>query len=261
MNKIDFNISLIETVNMNLFIKSIKEVNKLVDSLVFLYEYTIDLEKITYAEQRFTKFSLFEKFYKSNDYRFDLLKFEDNKTDLFIGFQQTRGRLRIFGRIMQKELFFNLISIFEKYILFAYCHNDIDITLSRVDTYRSWIRKMGTIPPYINLLPNRESTGEMDKYLIDLNSVPTHSHLMLSGDKLWFGACAIMYFSDLYYKYIPIEKWANFSNCEENIVLESHLRKIILYNDLSDFENPINRNKQWDFRKQLGIDEVICRLF
>ena len=82
----------------------------------------------------------------------------------------------------------------------------------------------------------------------------------MTGDKLWFGACAIMYFSELYYKYIPQEIWGKFTDCEENIILENGLRKIVLYNDISDFENSDNRKKQWAFRNQLGIDEVAHKL-
>lgn len=260
MNKVHFNIRLTKSVNMDLFIDTAKNINQIFDSESLIYEYTTNIEKVTYAEKKFKDFDSFNKFYRSNKYRFDLLELKNKTGDFYVGFQQSRRDLRVFGDISKVELFSKLIELFEQHTLYAYCHNDLDITLSRVNRHRGWIRKLGEIPSYIKLLPNRESTSEIDKYLIDLESIPTHHHLIKTGDKLWFGACAIMYFSEVYYKYIPKEKWDNFTNCEENVILENGLRKIVLYDDLSDFENPINRNKQWAFRRQLGIDEVAHKL-
>ncbi len=260
MIKINFNITLNESVNSNLFIDLIRKVDQIFPSKNLIYEYTTNVEKVLYGEKKFKSFKPFAEYYKSNNYRFDLLKLKSKKDDLFIGFQQSKGVLRVFGNIIKQELFLKIVTLLEQHILFAYCHNDLDITLSRVEIHRSWIRKLGKVPSYIRLIPNRESTSERDKYLIDLESIPTHYHLIKTGDRLWFGACAMMYFSNVYYKYISKEIWEEFTDCEENVVLENGLRKIVLYNDLSDFENPNNSIKQWAFRNQLGIDKVAHKL-
>lgn len=96
--------------------------------------------------------------------------------------------------------------------------------------------------------------------LINEETLEGHEHIQKTGDELWFGSCWQMYFSDLYYKYIPKELFDSFTDCEENIILENGIRRITLYKDPSQFELPENRARQWAFRRQLGIDSIAHEL-
>jgi len=256
----NFNITLVSNYELSEFISIMEKAASDLKPIDFVYEYCIDTVKGNYRETKFKTFNDFMQFFDENDYRFDSLKMNLSGKN-FIDFGKSGQRCSVYGEIDSTKFFDKVFKLIDKKVLYAFLHNDLDILLSRSNKYRSWERRLGTVPSYIKFYENpRFAGGERDKYLIDLESVPTHHHFIMTGDKLWFGACAIMYFSELYYKYIPKEKWERFSDCEENIVLENGLRKVVLYNDLSDFENPDNRKKQWAFRKQLGIDEVAHKL-
>lgn len=225
------------------------------------YEYNTDIQKCIYKEKRFKEFESFYEFYNLNEYRFDMLKFETNNEHVYLGFQQTRGDLRVFGRIKNRLIFDKIIGLSGESVLYAYLHNSLDMLLSRTDKTRSWNRRLGYIPDYIKTYRNpRFEGGERDEFLIDLKSFPTNQHLILTGHKLWFGACAEMYFSNVYYDYIPENNWNKFDNCLINQVLLNGLRKIKLYDNLDEFEKTENRDKQWTFRKELNIDYVANQL-
>ncbi|WP_162533558.1 hypothetical protein [Dokdonia sp. Dokd-P16] len=236
------------------------EISKLFNPQSYFFEYTIDLEKLIYAEKTFNTFELFKAYYNKENFKFDLLKLEKEDDDRFIGFQQSNGALRVFGTLENKDIIYKLLDIVDNQILYAHIHSKLDMILSRSKKYRTWIRRLGEIPSYVKILDNPRSMSERDKYIIDLESMPTHQHLLKTGDRLWFGACAEMYFSKQYYDYIPEDKWIKLSNCKSNEVLENGVRKIILYDNFDEFENPVNRKKQWDFRNELEIDKVASRL-
>ncbi len=255
-----FHIALIDNFEFSDFINIMEKAVSDLKPIDFVYEYCIDTIKGSYREKNFKTFKDFMKFFKENDYRFDSLKMKFSD-QTYIDFGKSRERYGVYGRIDSIIHFDKVFGLIKEKVLYANIHNQLDNLLSRTNKYRSWERKLGTVPEYVKLYENpRFAGGERDRYLIDLESIPTHHHFIMTGDKLWFGACAIMYFSELYYKYIPKKIWEEFTECEENIILENGLRKIVLYNNLSDFENPINRSKQWAFRKQLGIDEVAHKL-
>jgi hypothetical protein len=256
----NFNITLIDNFEFSDFINIMEKTVSDLKPIDFVYEYCIDTIKGSYREKKFKAFNDFMLFYNENDYRFDSLKM-NFLDETYVDFGKSRESCGVHGIINSIRNFDKIIRLTNKNVLYAFLHNDLDILLSRTNKYRSWERKLGTVPTYIKFYENpRFAGGERDKYLIDLESVPTHHHFIKTGDKLWFGACAIMYFSELYYKYIPKEIWEEFTDCEENVNLENGLRKIVLYNDLTDFENPDNRKKQWAFRNQLGVDEVAHKL-
>ncbi|WP_109299173.1 hypothetical protein [Aquimarina sp. AU474] len=254
MDMINFNIRVSNSLTFENFISLLKEVAISYNSKKLSFEYTLE-EKL--LDATFIDYSAFESFY-NNEMRFDVLKLE--KGNSFIGFQNSQGDLRIFGKSGNKSIVHYVIGLLKDNMVYAYIHNDFDLTLSRTKNYRVWKRKLKEIPTYVQKVNNPQSISERDKYLIDLESLPTHYHQINTGDKLWFGACCEMYFSELYYKYIPRIEWDKFTDCEENTVSENGIRRIILYKDLSDFENIENRNKQWAFRNQLGIDKVAHKL-
>ncbi len=254
MYMINFNIKVSNSLTFKGFISLLKEVALSYSSKQLSFEYTLE-EKL--LDNTFTNYSDFESFYNTK-MRFDLLKLE--KGNHFIGFQNSQGDLRVFGKSENNSIAHYIIELLGANIVYGYIHDDFDLTLSRAEDYGFWKIKLKEIPTYVQKVNNPQSISERDKYLIDLESLPTHYHRIKTGDKLWFGACAEMYFSELYYKYIPKIEWEKFTDCEENTVLENGLRKIVLYNDFSDFENIENRNKQWAFRNQLGMDKVAHKL-
>lgn len=263
MNKeyLSFNIRLKQEFSISDLLKLGREISVIYSHKTISYEYNTDLVKCIYKEKVFNQFSDFHEFFESNDYRFDMLKIESEKENLFIGFQQSQGDLRVFGSIENRIGFDAIIKLIEEKILYGHIHNSLDMLLSRSNKERSWKRKIGEIPDYIKTYKNpRFEGGERDEFLIDLESMPTHQHLIQTGDKLWFGACTEMYFSEIYYKYIPKNKWNQFQNCLMNKTLDSGLRKIQLYKDFDEFEKIENRKKQWNFRNELNIDEVAHKL-
>ena len=254
MDLINFNVRISNGFLFNDFLFLLKEVSYLFCPQQITFEYTRGQEL---HNSRFTNYLEFDNFY-NDGIRFDLLKLERDED--FVGFQNSQDDLRIFGKVKTTLIINSIVQLLKGNIIFGYAHSDFDLTLSRNKNYRVWKRKLKEIPSYVEKINNPQSISERDKYLVNLESLPTYYHQINNGDKLWFGACAIMYFSELYYKYIPRAKWEKFTDCEENVVFENGLRKIVLYNDLSNFENVDNRNRQWAFRKKMKIDKISSTL-
>lgn len=145
-------------------------------------------------------------------------------------------------------------------ICFGRIHEGIDELLQNVETPDSWRRKKRQLPNYVELFPNPIYTNEREKELVNLESLPGHSHQTNYGEMLWFGSCWQMYFSPIYYKYIPKFLFDDFQNCFEHKVFKNGLRKITLFENLEDFDFPVNRARQWAFRKDLGIDSIAHEL-
>ncbi len=89
--------------------------------------------------------------------------------------------------------------------------------------------------------------------IIDIEYNAGHSHVEAG---IWFGSYHCMWFGRDFYQYISKQKLQAFSNCHENVELENDVIRIMLYKNMWDYENPVNRNRQWDFRRSVGIDEV-----
>lgn len=264
---ISFNINFRREFEVGELIDAVKLVAHLCEPLGFRFEYTTGLkngmysETSEYLEKPFKSLEDFEVFLDAYDFRFDTLHLIQKEDSHKIAFSCNQKNWGISGKHDSSYFVEKIINLVSDNVLYAYVHNDLDLTLSRSNKYRSWKRKLGKVPSYVKYYENpRFLGGEVHKYLIDLESVPTHHHFVKIGDKLWFGACAIMYFSDLYYDYIPKEKWDAFTDCVDNTVVKNGLRKVVLYDDLTDFENSKNRDKQWKFRNKLGIDEVAHKL-
>lgn len=96
------------------------------------------------------------------------------------------------------------------------------------------------------------SFGNREK-IIDTEYNPGHHHW---EDGAWFGSCYCMWFGKDYYRYIPKERLQAFSNCYENTELDNGVTRIRLYEDMWDYDNPANRERQRDFRESVGMDEV-----
>ena len=69
---------------------------------------------------------------------------------------------------------------------------------------------------------------------------------------MWFGPDFVTFFST--------EKLTGFQNCEENTEIAQGYRRICLWNDISEYNAPIYRNRQWYFRRELQMDSIVQEL-
>jgi hypothetical protein len=142
----------------------------------------------------------------------------------------------------------------------------LDSVLQNTEDVKRWTRRNLIIPPYVEIIPNPqyfEGKPGMDmiaKEFISIESLPGHSHQMSYDEKLWFGSCWQMYFSPIYYKYIPKFLFDDFQDCFEHKVFENGLRRITLFENPEDYDLPENRAKQWAFRRATGIDSIAHEL-
>lgn len=216
----------------------------------YILEYT---SKKGFNSEVFKSFPPIENYFNNGE-RFDQIKFE-NQSEV-IGFKFSQGKFYIYGLLLDSDFIKKMIYENIEEINFSYIHNDLDFALSRNNNPRIWEKKLGEIPSEMTIYENPRSISSRDTHLVDLETTPTHNHLMKNGERLWFGACAEMYFSPVYYKYIPKPLWDNFTDCQENQVLPNGIRRIKLYEDHENFLKPENRELQWKFRRQLGIDSI-----
>lgn len=93
-----------------------------------------------------------------------------------------------------------------------------------------------------------------DKEMIDTESFPGHNHFTKEG--IWFGSSWRMWFGHKYFSFIPKDKLLAFSDGYRNLELNDGSISIILYENIWEYDNPLNREIQWKFRKIVGIDEV-----
>jgi hypothetical protein len=96
-----------------------------------------------------------------------------------------------------------------------------------------------------------------NRQIVDIEFNPGHFHIV---KELWFGSCWRMWFGAQYFKYIPKEVLINFKGGYQTLELEDGSVRITLYESIWDYEKPENRVIQWNFRRQVGIDEVAHQL-
>lgn len=102
-------------------------------------------------------------------------------------------------------------------------------------------------------IPLKERKSNLDPLYVDTEYFPGHSHY---GLDLWFGSCWMMWYGKEYFKYIPKEVLKGFSDCYEKIELEDGSIRIVLHENIWDYDLPENRERQWAFRKFAGVDKV-----
>lgn len=177
---------------------------------------------------------------------------------------------RIYGGEIDLETVNGVKQIVEVFfldlIIDGQIHNYLDKILNNTEDYKRWTRRNLIIPPYVEIIPNpqyfdgKPGMDMISKEFISTESLPGHSHQMSYDEKLWFGSCWQMYFSPVYYKYIPKFLFDDFQDCYEQKVHENGLRKITLFKDPEDYDLPESRAKQWEFRRALGIDSIAHEL-
>lgn len=177
--------------------------------------------------------------------------------------------LRIYGGEIDFDEVVLISSEVEKKYLDLIIGGQINIYLDKVlqnsDEIKRWTRRNLPIPPYAKIIPNPRYSGGpgsdmITKEFISIESLPGHSHQMNYDEKLWFGSCWQMYFSPIYYKYIPKPLWDDFNYCFEHKVFDNGLRRITLFENPEDYDLPESRAKQWAFRRALGIDSIAHEL-
>lgn len=199
----------------------------------------------------------------SDEIHFNL---KSEKEDCIILQNMNNSLPRIYGG----EIYFDTVCLLRKFVEFKFIdlfiegqiHNYIDKSLQNTDEVKYYSVYDKEIPPYVEIIPNPnyvEGAPGMDmieKEYINLESLPGHSHTMQLGEQLWFGSSWQMYFSPVYYKYIPKFLFDEFTDCYENKVFENGLRRITLFENPEDYDLPENRARQWAFRRALGIDSI-----
>jgi hypothetical protein len=234
-----------------------------------------------------TKYFL-EKFkIKSIEYEKDFDWIKTNKQDVFdVETSQIKFSLKVGGQLLIQNLNNSLPRIFGSKveletakdimqyselllldsIVDGQIHDYLDYGLQNNEEVKYWKLFGINIPSYIEIFPNPnyvEGAPGMDmivKEFISIESLPGHIHQMSYDEKLWFGSCWLMYFSPVYYKYIPKFLFDDFQDCFEHKVFENGLRRITLFENPVDYDLPENRAKQWAFRRAIGIDSIAHEL-
>lgn len=93
-----------------------------------------------------------------------------------------------------------------------------------------------------------------NQYIVDVEGNPGHFHKV---NEIWFGSCWLMWYSEMYFKYIPKPILLNFKECYENMEISKNCIRIKLYENPWEYEKQENRNRQWVFRKKVGLDKIV----
>lgn len=246
----------IEFKNSSFWKKTIDFILKNVDIKFIEYEKNYELKRI--SANKIIDLKTSELVFNLNEH-----------IDSYISLQNRNNALpRLFANNLDKKLLLKLRNELEKSFLnlieTGYLNDENQIrNIENVNYYKSI---KGYIPDYIEIIPNPkyvEGAPGMDmieKEFISIESLPGHSHQMGYEEKLWFGSSWQMYFSPVYYKYIPKFLFDNFQDCYEHLVFGNGLRRITLFESPEDYELAENRAKQWEFRRQLGIDSIAHEL-
>ncbi|RIX49248.1 hypothetical protein D3P08_23205 [Paenibacillus nanensis] len=102
----------------------------------------------------------------------------------------------------------------------------------------------------IRVIPSPNIKNEL---IIDSECLPGHAHYY---EDIWFGSHWMMWFGKKYYQYIPREALLRFKDGWKTEELSNEALFIQLYPNIWDYDLPNNRELQWLFRQQAGVDEV-----
>jgi len=92
-----------------------------------------------------------------------------------------------------------------------------------------------------------------DDIIVDIEFNPGHDHII---DGICFTSCWTMWFGQEFFSYIPKSILKNYEGCYENKEISEGLIRIMLYENIWAYDEPDNRERQLQFRRQVGIDEV-----
>ena len=154
---------------------------------------------------------------------------------------------------ISEENFLALRSMVELFILretvLAY---EMDAKDHRIQNEKqiNFMISMGEDP---NEYPQKKGTIDME---IDIEKNPGY---IFRTQNYELGACYRMWFGKEAYEILDKETLRNFP-CYENVVLNNDVTRITLYENIQDYKKKENRDKQWEFRRALHIDEIAHRL-
>jgi len=228
---------------------SFERFQELIKTLNSTFEFNrIEFEADTFEAQFDYDYQRLQKMLTEHE-RIDWVKMmQENEDEIFVGIHNN-----FFYIQAHKDDFFNFL-LSEIEFKWAFRHENLDNNMQNEEKVRMWNYYKVSLPKNIELFSDWRNEGE---FLINSEDLPGHEHIQRGwGDNLWFGSCFQMYFSNIYYKYIPKELFDAFTDCEENIVLANGLRKITLFKNPDDYNLPLNRDRQWAFRRKLGIDSI-----
>lgn len=98
--------------------------------------------------------------------------------------------------------------------------------------------------------------GTLEEIEIDIEKNPGYVY---KTQGLHLGGFYRMWFGEDSYAFWDKSELRNFQ-CFENTVLGNDVTRITLYEHIEDYRNRENRQKQWEFRKKLHIDETARRM-
>ena len=98
--------------------------------------------------------------------------------------------------------------------------------------------------------------GTLEETEIDIEKNPGYVY---KTQGLHLGGFYRMWFGEDSYAFLDKSELRSFQ-CFENTVLENDVTRITLYEHIEDYRNRENRQKQWEFRKKLHIDETAHRM-
>ena len=93
---------------------------------------------------------------------------------------------------------------------------------------------------------------------VDSSFLP--GHRMKYDNNMIFTPASYMWTGPDIGKFFDSSKVESFDNCEHNVEFSKGYRRICLWEDVAEYNNPIYRQRQWDFRKTLNMDQRISEL-
>jgi len=90
--------------------------------------------------------------------------------------------------------------------------------------------------------------------LIDIEKLPGYE---VEINNIWYGASWKMWFNTPYYEYVPKNIIENYKDCYKNEKISSECICITLYEDMSDYNNPIHKELQVKFKEAINFDELV----
>lgn len=92
--------------------------------------------------------------------------------------------------------------------------------------------------------------------IVDIKKNPGYQEYV---GNILFGASWKMWFGKEFYQYVHQSVLAAFTEGYRNELLTDDVLCITLYENILDYDNPVNRAKQWAFRKAIDFDATLAK--
>lgn len=113
--------------------------------------------------------------------------------------------------------------------------------------------------PGINEIPiiPRDCSRPYPMYQIDTSYLPGYKK---KYGKITFTTAPYMWFGPDYTDFFSKERLDKFNNCQENNEFAVGYRRICLWDNIEEYNASVYRERQWDFLKEIGINEIVDEL-